>query len=523
MKRLGLLTTSIMAALTAVGCSTTATQENLNETRDELMEKSQVSLEQAKPEKKVMVFDERPYVDRSPVNYDPKARKVVDVIAQESRLVDVLTNTAGALGYSVSFTESVDPNKRITLTLKDVDAMNGLRKAAFMAGYAIVPDHKNKDITVSETANWVFRLPPGIFDQTENSFDVGSSSDSESEGSGSTIDSKFNVSGEGSSQDREEFIQSIQDFVADDPRDAEVSVNWTTGILSVSSNINALHRVKAFVDETVRQALTQVEIQAAILQVRLQDSQQYGIDWKDVLGRNADNPLWTGTDGETRYEEMFRPLISNTSGFPDGGLTATITKNSVTSVIRALAEKNKITYLTQPTLMTRNHSPATLFNGKQVPYLGKVETTSTGTNVSVSAESQYATDGVNLSMIPHVLDNENVSLKMLPVLNTVGEFSTFAFGNEEQGGVRLEVPESFQRQMHIDVVTKHNQTLILGGNRTNSASHSRNGIPGTVNNSVLSKLVGGVDNLDEQEELVILINTRVIQAPQYNALISENL
>ena len=91
----------------------------------------------------------------------------------------------------------------------------------------------------------------------------------------------------------------------------------------------------------------------------------------------------------------------------------------------------------------------------------------------------YASEGLSLSVIPSALDNNTISLKLIPSLTDIGEFRTFAFTNDEDGA-RLEVPEVFQRQMYIDVTAQSGETIILGGTRTAGRDRGRAGVPGQL-------------------------------------------
>lgn len=506
------LTKSIVSVMVGCailsGCATDVTQKSAHDLKTKTMADSDLSIDDANPVSTMRVVD-GPYVDTTPVVYNPQSSNKIDIQANDARLSDVLSSTAEALGYSVSFTDNTDPNKRITLSLKKVPAMDGLKKAAFTAGYALVEDRATKDLIVTDVATWVFKIDPSIFDESSSKYNISTKSSGSSGGDGGTdSEGGFTVSGESKSQDREGFDTSIRSLVEQDPKDARVTVNWTTGLITVSSDVQSLYRVKAFIEESVRQATTKVLIKSAILQVALTDSQQAGIDWSDLLDSSH-----------------FKGTISNIAGAitDAGGLSTTVTTGSVQAVIRAIAEKNSLSVLSQPQLLASNHKATTIFNGKEKPYLGKVESTNNGSNVSISAEGQYAQDGISFSAIPHVLDNENVSLKILPTISKVGEMHIFNFGNQEDGGVKLEMPEKERKQMFIEMTAKDGQTVIIGGQTTGLSRDSRNGLPGLVDNKYLNTMFGVTGSENGQEELVILVSTRIIPAPLINSVVSETL
>lgn len=499
---------SSVLPLFVAGCATTATPENLEELKSNNLNRNQIDM----PRTQSVAVHDQPYVDNTPIAYRKGSENLVDVSASGSGLADALQAPATALGYSISFTSGVDPMINVNMHLRGVGALDAIKKIAQSVGYVAVVDEHSSTITIAEKATWVLRVPPSLFDGNSVDYDISKTSsesqtDEGSVGSGDNVSSSFSISGQMLSEEQSNFEEIVRRMLAEDPDDANASFAWNSGTISIEGDVFSLNRAKNFIDELVRNALTQVEVKTTIAQVRLTDEQRYGINWNNLLSSSSVSATIAGG-----AMDITNPAFS-----------ATTTRHSVETVINAVAENNSVSVMASPSILTKNNRPATIFNGSKIPYLGEVEL-ATGDGVSTSgAEAMYASEGLSLSVIPSALDNNTISLKLIPSLTDIGEFRTFSFTNDEDG-IRLEVPEVFQRQMYIDVTAQSGETIILGGTRTAGRDRGRSGVPGAINSTnVISKLFGGVNNSDYEEELVIMVRASVIPAPQFNSLVSQSL
>lgn len=504
----GLTLIALSTPILLAGCATTATPEKLDESRSKLINENGVDL----PRQDKVKVHSQPYVDSTPIAYRKGSENLVDVSSNGSQLSDALQGPSSALGYSISFTSGTNHQAPVFVHLNDVGALDAINKIAESVGYVAVVDEHANNITITDKATWVLRVPPSLFDINNTNFSVGTNS-GESEGSedvsGSqgSSSSAFNINGESTSDDRGVFEENIKRMLAVDADDARATFSWTTGTISIEGDVFTLNRVKKYIDEMVRHSLTQVEVKTTIAQVRLSDEQSYGINWNNLLSSASIEATISG----------------GANNIANPAFSATTTKHSVEAIVNAVSENNNISILSSPSLLTKNNRPATIFNGSKIPYLPEIELSTEEGVTTTGAEAAYAAEGLSLSVIPSALDNNTVSLKLIPSLTDLGEFRVFEFQNNEDGA-RLEVPEIFQRQLYIDVTAQSGETIILGGTRTSSKDRARNGVPGIVNSTnVISKLFGGVQNSDQEEELVVLVRANIIPAPQFNSLVSQSL
>lgn len=497
----------------AAGCATTATPEAAREARDRLLDQSGVTTGSTALG---AVVTDRPYVDRTAVPYRTDGARNVSLAVTGAPLGGTIEQIAVPAGYTVAFASGASPTARVSLTLREVSAFEAIRRAAFAAGYVAVIDRSARLVTVSARGTYVFRLPPALFDEATADYQVGTGASTATQSSATSGDSSngssgsassgssgtsFKVAGKREGEDRARFEKNLQTLA----EGGQVTLNWTAGSATVEGNARTLQRVRGFLAGFAGDALTQVEIETTLVRVDLSNRQQFGIDWSRVL------------EGSARTVQIG---ISGASAVTAPALTAQITGASVNSIINALETQGSVRYVAQPRLLAQNRQPATLTNATQVPYLGSVGSTSTGVagTTTASAAVSYAMDGVSLSFIPSVLDGENIALKIIPILSSVGEFSTF----ETPAGT-LQAPRLIEQKLYIDTLTRSGATLILAGSRSTSAASNDANVPLLSRIPVFGRLFGSLSDAYTAGELLMLVTARLVPAPQHDPLIGEAL
>lgn len=513
--------TSIALALTVAlaGCAVT---DASNKTFDErVSDKSNAAVSQVTAEAPPLLrTTTEPFMEFAP---QKAATGNVTLKAASAPFGTLMLEIARQAGYSLVFLDGVDANHRITVAFNRAQPEEALRTMAFLAGYVAVFDKHAKTIRVAERGTYVFRLPASLVNALTADYMVGgnpsASSDKggeESGSSGSTMQAKFEVKGKESTAP--ESIRKLIESVAGP--NAEVSAS-ELGLVSVTSNAQALKRVGDLIKTMSNEAMTQVDIEAAIVEVTLKDEWQFGFDWQRLFtpGANAGIAMGGGGTASTGDPlDLLNSVVSRRAFAASGVLTPTLSigvssRNilAAVDVMRTLGETNVIS---RPRIVTSNNVPATFFDGFRVPYLGSVTNTSASLTGSTqaTAETSYATDGVSLSVRPAVLDDNRVQMTLVPVMNSVGSFETFKAGE----GVELRVPVQTNRQSLMQVVAETGKTLVIGGIRytVNDQNENPSFVPGLSLGRGASKQV---------REVVILLRADIVPAPDYDPVVGESV
>ena len=455
----------------------------------------------------------------------PRFRGEVNLHAASAPFGPILSELGKKAGYSVAYSDSVDVNRKVTVDFNDAMTEDAIRSTAFLVGYAAVIDKQNKTIMVSDVAMYTFKIPAGLLSTLEANYTVGgnpanSASSSSSGGAGGAGGAGGGSSSPGGTSLRAEFsvkgkegsnpvglTRFLQDLAG---KNAEVYVT-DSGYVSVKANAQALRRVHEFMRSFVKDAMTQVEIEASVVEVSLTKDFSLGIQWSKVVN-TASQAISTGGGAGAALTGALTgsgpgALLSQLSTTAaTGALSAYKVGVSSASLLSALAQFTDINIVSQPKLLSMNNVPATFFDGTQIPYLGSVQqtqSTAAGGAPTVTGSVAFAIDGVSFSAIPSVVDGSNVQITLIPVLSNVSGFSSFLNNT-------LTAPVQGNKQTYMRVLAESGKTLILGGIRYNKTSKDTN---------VLSSL----SSTAAATEVVILLRANIIPSPTFELVVSESL
>lgn len=512
--RLSFVALASLAAVTLSGCASVAGLESQNRERAGAAIKA---FEQsAAPKAAVREISE------SQGNFTrratPRVKGDVNLRAAAAPFAPLISELGRQAGYSVVFADNVDASRKVTVSFNNAVTEDAIRTTAFLAGYAAVIDKNNRTVMVSDTATYTFRLPSSVFSQLEAQYSVGGnpanaagnggssgSGGSGSSSGGTSLRAEFTVAGrEGSNP--QGVTRFLQDLAG---RSSEVFVA-DSGHVTVKGNAQALRRVNDFMKSFAKEAMTQVEIEASVVEVGLTREFSMGIQWSRVLER-ASGTVSGAYVGGAGIGNLVGNAATGGAALISGGTAATGLSTfrvgmSSATILDALAQFTDVSVVSQPKLLSLNNNPATFFDGTQLPYLGSVQQTassSVGGAPTVTGTVAFAIDGVSFSAVPSVVNNETVQITLIPVLSTVSGFDEFLGGD-------LKAPRQGNKQTYMRVLAESGKTLILGGIRYNRENKDTT-LPTSISRGASSK------------EVVILLRANVIEAPAFDPVVSESL
>lgn len=470
--------------------------------------------------------------------------RAVSLHADGAPVGSLLREILKPLHWNLAFAQGASSASAVTVSLDGVSWRTALRQVAFDAGYVAVLDRNSKTVTLAKRATYLYRLPTGLFSGTKTDYMVGGSAGgaavggagggmggassmggagggssagmggaSGSSGSQGTSvpQARFMVGGTLSGETSAGLQQTIQSMAG---AGAQVNLDPVTGLLSVTANAGGLARVSGFLRHYVRVANTRVMIHAAILQVQLNGDLQWGINWQKVI-QNANRTIQVGIVGAAGQLGAVGAAASGTNPF-----TLTYTTSSVTTVINALRNLTSVRVLSQPALLAQNGTPATLYSGKSLPFVGSIQSNITGLSgsSSTSAGVSYATNGLSLSLVPNVLPDDLVSVRLVPSITRVEGFQTFQVGSGTITGPVQDVQQAF-----LQVLIRSGRTAIIGASRQTQRTGGESGVPELSRLPVLGLAFKGVNRGGQQSQLIILLRARVLPPPLYNPIVGSYL
>lgn len=236
-----------------------------------------------------------------------------------------------------------------------------------------------------------------------------------------------------------------------------------------------------------------VLIEARILQITLNPSYDYGIDWerlfKDRNGLDFKGSFPIDSSATKAATNFAKLAVGNVE---DGDLMADI---------RFLKQVQNTKVLANPRVMILNKQESKINIGDRIPYV-ITTSTGTGTNVSVSEEIRFIDVGINLVVTPVINDKGFISMKIRPEISSrTGDLTT------KSGNL---IPKVNTTYIETSVIVKDGVTIILGGLRRDDVSENKKGMPYLMDIPILGNAFKSRSDSVTRSEILVFITPRIV-------------
>ena len=252
----------------------------------------------------------------------------------------------------------------------------------------------------------------------------------------------------------------------------------------------------------------QVLLEASIVEVRLGDDLEYGLQWA-FRGGAGGGRSGTGVIGIADSGAL--AANGTTANDVSSAFTYTLRNaaGNITAVLSALADKRLLKVISSPSLMVLDNHTAAIQVGEQQPV-------STGTVINTSSNYttnsiQYKDTGVMLGVTPSVSAGDLVTLDINQMVTDVATASASL------------TPVFMQRQINSKVAVRSGETLVLGGLIKDSTENRKSGVPLLSSLPVVGALFGNHANNVGRTELLVIITPRVLRSDEDARAISREL
>ncbi len=238
-----------------------------------------------------------------------------------------------------------------------------------------------------------------------------------------------------------------------------------------------------------------VEIEVKIIQVDLQEGNEFGINWSALDLGHAVNIVTgliptTGIGGQTIK-------IAGTQNDKTTGIT-------LTALISALGKNYHTHLISQPRILAVNRKEADIHIGENVPYVKSVTTDTVGKQTS---QVEFVDVGIKIVIKPVITDSREV------LLNTKGEVSSYSeyYVNTEE-----KAPKKKTTEFSCDSVVAEGETLIIGGLIEAKKEQNIEKIPLLGDIPFLGYLFSHTTEQVKRSELVIFLTPRIMEGGESN-------
>jgi MSHA type pilus biogenesis protein MshL len=284
-----------------------------------------------------------------------------------------------------------------------------------------------------------------------------------------------------------------------------------SGTVSVFTSSMGHENIQRFIDAVVGSARRQVLIEATVVEVRLNDEFQAGVDWSYL----------SETDGWS----IGQNLLSTTTTLPGLGV-GPVTELSffdsnasrdITGAIRALDVFGDVSVMSSPKIMALNNQTSILKVADNVVYF-EIDATS---NVSGGVDSVITQTfdttaktvpvGFVMNVTPFITKDREVLLNIRPTITRVLRFVNDPNPTLAEAGVVSQIPEIQVREIESVLRVSSGSTAVLGGLMSDASQQTDSGLPGLHDVEDVGVLFGTKTREFIKSELVIFLRPRIIE------------
>jgi len=499
---------------------------------------------EVKAEKPAPALPKAPEFVPAAEDISPIKTRIVDIVARQTPLRDVLHVIAEATSLNVVAERDVNMEMPVTLSLRNVTAENALNTIFASVDYFY--SIKDNMLVIKAVDSRIFELGHPSVIQNYN-VDLGgdilggattnlASSSSGSSGS-SSASSSSNVKGsitQNLKSDTAAFgfwdaldrtlagilrVQPPQQSAAvgtQQPGTTQLPlqqigmqgaaasqsfvINRLTGTIFVTATKRNLEKVEHYLNTIKRVIGRQVLIEAKIIEVQLNDGLKFGIDWNFVKNLN-----WSGVGTFNSSTTTFSSVVDSTSP----SFNFSLAGSNFDALLKALQTQGEVRTLSNPRVNIMNGQTALLNVGRNVSFVSKVETTTTAgvstPTTTYTVETNSVLSGIIIGMVPYINENGEISLTITPIVSDLVSLIDKTIGASGQNQIQISLPTVDLRQMSTTVRIKDNQLVVIGGLISKKESLEDSKVPVLGNLPLLGGLFTRREKLETRSELVIVL------------------
>ena len=261
--------------------------------------------------------------------------------------------------------------------------------------------------------------------------------------------------------------------------------------------------------------LSQVVIEAVIVSITFEDSQETGMDWVQramltQTHKNGDYKFAFATaGGGGSLSPRDTPSMTSVSSFSSaGGATGwfTLFDLNLDLVLRAVQSDSRSRIMSSPRITTMDNKEATLEDTKRI-YWSEGSTHYTSSDY-YSDNIKNEDIGIKLKVTPRINKKGYIDLEIEQEIQT--SEGTQSITTRDSTST---FPNLISRKMSADVAVQSGETVVLGGLADTSVSRTRTKVPILGSIPLLGWLFRHDEESTSRREIIVFITPRVLDTP----------
>jgi general secretion pathway protein D len=299
---------------------------------------------------------------------------------------------------------------------------------------------------------------------------------------------------------------------------ASVMVNRETGFLMARATSRQHEKIQEFLDKVLSSARRQVLIEATIVEVRLNQNYQQGIDWQYINQGAAGRALGQGSLTRTITFDPATNTIGATtstntlpSAITSSLFSLAFRRGDFLTAIKLLENFGTLRVLSSPKLSVLNNQTAILKVVDNFVYFQVKSDTSQGqtsTLSNITTTPQSVAVGLVMSVTPQISENSSVLLNVRP---TISRITGTKRDPHPSLTIANMVPEIQTREMESLMSVNDGDIAVLGGLMQDEVNNNDDAVPGVSKIPILGNLFTHRNDTTTKTELVVFLRPTVVR------------
>ncbi len=280
--------------------------------------------------------------------------------------------------------------------------------------------------------------------------------------------------------------------------------------------VNANPELMVEIENTINQLDTrrdQVLIQAAIMEISGNDTQQLGVQWAmgnansgvGVVNFNNVGATAIGLASEAltgRAGSAAASIAGALFGIGNSKVDSSGNRQFYGAILQAINKTNNANLLSMPSILTLDNEKANILVGQNVPFVTGSYTTNNNNSSTNPFQTVSREDvGINLNVVPHIGENGTVRLEITQEVSSIVEGTL----NNTSGVV------TNKNLIKTTVLADDLQTVALGGLMRDNSSYGQQKVPGLGDVPVLGNLFRSKTKNSDKTNLIVFLQPTILR------------
>ena len=393
----------------------------------------------------------------------------------------------------------------------------GLRTENFSVNYLMMSRHGKSRTSVTSGGVTEQQNNNGSYSNGDSSNNNGNNNNNNNNsGSGSTTDTNGTQIETSSQSDFWRDLEVALQRLVGSGNGRAVILNPQAGLVNIKAMPDELKAVRDFLGQSERQLKRQVILEAKILEVRLNEGYQQGIQWSSL------SASWDGNKGIAGGSLVKLPAVTNPIATAlGGGAGLVVSDGNFNAVVNLLKTQGDVNTLSSPRVTATNNQKAVIKVGSDEYFVTGVSTSTVASSgsspvVSPSIDLTPFFSGIALDVTPQIDEAGNVLLHVHPSVTDVTEQEksiVLGGGSGSQPSTTYTLPMAHSEIRESDTVVqaKSGDVIVIGGLMRTSKEQQVSKVPWLGDVPWFGEAFTNRQESNVKTELVIMLRPQVVE------------